>query len=262
MRKKIAVGAAVGAVSAMLVTAPSAQAEGRGDIRVTKAVVNNGGNVIVGVKDVKTFPIAITIKDNSGVKGVSCVSAFNRNNGHGPVDHIGTSCKKISATTSVCTATMEINPAWIDDYGSGNDGWDANSVAGDWTVNATVQANDGDYWISDSIAAFRVKRAAVLTTNASPEPVAKSSKLTVTGRLTRANWTDLKYHGYINREVQLQFKQAGATSYRTVKSATTNSTGNLRTTVTATSAGSWRWYFPGTATTMRVISAGDAVALK
>ncbi|MFD4139810.1 hypothetical protein [Streptomyces sp. NPDC058572] len=262
MRRKIAVGAALGAVAATLVTAPAAQAEGRGDIRVTKTVVNNGGNVIVGVKDVKTFPVAITIKDNSGVKGVSRVSAFNRNNGHGPVDHLGTSCKKISGTTSVCTATMRIDPAWIDDYGSGNEGWDANSVAGDWTVNATVKANDGDYWISDSIAAFRVKRAAVLTTDASPEPVAKGSTLTVTGRLTRANWTDLKYHGYINRTVQLQFKKAGTTSYKTVKSATTNSTGNLRTTVTATAPGSWRWYFPGTPTTMQVLSTGDAVTLK
>ncbi|MEV4445846.1 hypothetical protein AB0K24_10365 [Streptomyces mirabilis] len=38
--------------------------------------------------------------------------------------------------------------------------------------------------------------------------------------------------------------------------------GNLNTKVTATAAGSWRWYFPGTTTTARIVSAGDAVALK
>ncbi|MFI8952381.1 hypothetical protein ACIGO6_38630 [Streptomyces sp. NPDC053750] len=42
----------------------------------------------------------------------------------------------------------------------------------------------------------------------------------------------------------------------------TNSTGSLSTTATATSAGSWRWYLPGTTTTTRVVSTGDAVALK
>ncbi|MEU9667339.1 hypothetical protein AB0J81_34420 [Streptomyces bobili] len=38
--------------------------------------------------------------------------------------------------------------------------------------------------------------------------------------------------------------------------------GQLSTKVTVTSAGSWRWYFPGTTTTARIVSAGDAVALR
>ncbi|WP_327744942.1 hypothetical protein OG920_30130 [Streptomyces europaeiscabiei] len=42
----------------------------------------------------------------------------------------------------------------------------------------------------------------------------------------------------------------------------TGSAGKLGTKVTATAAGSRRWYFPGTTTAARVTSAGDAVALK
>ncbi|WP_306820057.1 hypothetical protein [Streptomyces sp. DSM 40750] len=40
------------------------------------------------------------------------------------------------------------------------------------------------------------------------------------------------------------------------------SAGKIGTKVTVTSAGSWRWYFPGLTTTARVASAGDAVMLK
>lgn len=109
---------------------------------------------------------------------------------------------------------------------------------------------------------YKVKRASRLTTDASPEPVAKGAKLTVTGKLSRANWEDLKYHGFTGQDVKLQFKAAGAARYRTVKTVRTGDAGKLSTKVTATAAGSWRWYFPGTTTTARVVSAGDAVKLK
>ncbi|MFF9571539.1 hypothetical protein [Streptomyces sp. NPDC014685] len=261
MDRRIAALAAVGAVAATVMVAPTAHAEGRGDIRVTKVVVNGGSNVIVGIKSVKRFPITMTIKDNSGVKKVSSVSAYNRTNAYGPVDHLGTTCKKVSRTTSVCTATMQIDPSWIDFYGSGNEGWDANSVAGEWTVNATVNANDRDYWISDNIASFKVKRAATLNTDASPEPVRKGGTLTITGKLSRANWTDLKYHAFTKQVVKLQYKKPNG-KYSTVKTATTDSKGRLRTTVKAVAPGSWRWAFLGTNTTMKVVSKGDAVVVK
>jgi hypothetical protein len=57
-----------------------------------------------------------------------------------------------------------------------------------------VEANDGDYWISDHIAEYKVKRAAQLTTVIASEKVANGAMVTVTGKLSRANWEDLKYH--------------------------------------------------------------------
>ncbi|WP_324789326.1 hypothetical protein [Streptomyces sp. H51] len=250
--------AAGGGIALVLLTATGAHAEGRGDVRVVSTVVNDGANVTVGTAREVTFPIAITVKDNSGVKGLTHVSTFNRSNGHGFVVWTGTTCEKKSSTTSVCTATMSVDPAWI----PASDDIDSNKVAGVWTVNATVQANDGDYWISDSIADYKVKRASKLTTDAAPEPVAKGAKLTVTGKLSRANWETLKYQGFAGQDVKLQYRKAGAAHYSTVKTVRTGSTGQLSTTVTVTSAGSWRWFFPGTTTTARVVSAGDAVALK
>ncbi|MFD6620223.1 hypothetical protein ACFWFB_33825, partial [Streptomyces albidoflavus] len=165
------------ATTSVLVT-PAAHAEGTGDIRVIKTVVDHGTNVIVGTSKTINYPVQITIKDNSGVKGLSRVSTFNRYNGYGFADWTGTSCVKKSATTSVCTATMTIKPEWI----ASSDDIDSNKVAGVWQVNATVQAKDGNYWISDNIAQYKVKRASVLVTNAAPEPVKRGGNLTVTGR--------------------------------------------------------------------------------
>ncbi|MET7288271.1 hypothetical protein [Streptomyces sp. NPDC005573] len=247
-----------GAAALTLLTATSAHAEGRGDVRVTATAVNKGADVVVGTTNTVTFPIAITVKDNSGVKGLTHVSAFNSSNAYGFFDWTGTSCVKQSSTTSVCTATMKADPAWIPD----SDDIDSNRIAGGWQVNATVKANDGDYWIYDSIARFEVKRASKLTTDASPEPVRKGAGLTVTGKLSRANWEDLKYHGFTGQQVRLQFRAAGAAHYHTVRTVKTGDAGKLSTKVTADSAGSWRWYFPGTTTTSRVVSAGDAVKLK
>ncbi|KOV51442.1 hypothetical protein ADL00_40470 [Streptomyces sp. AS58] len=249
---------ASGVAALTLLSATGAQAEGRGDIRVTKTVVNGGNSVIIGTSKRVTYPIAITIRDNSGVKGLSHVSVFNKTNGWGFSDWVDTRCEKKSSTTSVCTATMTIAPAWLPDSLPE----DVNHTAGTWQVNATVRANDGDYWISDHIAEFKMKRASKLTTDATPEPVAKGAQLTVTGKLSRANWEDLAYHGFAGQDVKLQFKKAGAAHYSTVKTVTTGQAGKLSTKVTAASAGSWRWYFPGTTTTARVVSGGDAVSLK
>ncbi|MCX4679360.1 hypothetical protein OG413_29410 [Streptomyces sp. NBC_01433] len=248
---------AAAAVVLTMLGAPSAQAEGRGDIRITKTVVDNGTNVIVGVSKPVTFPIKMTVKDNSGVKRVDYVSTFSTHNRSGPVEWVGTTCVKKSKTTSDCTATMRVNPLempYISDE-------DPNRIAGEWQVNATVEANDKDYWISDRIALYHFKRAATLTTNAAPEPVTKGKKLTVKGKLSRASWKDLKYHGYSGQNVTLQFRKAGSASYKSVKTVKTSGSGNLSTTVTASAAGTWRWHFAGTGTTMKVTSAGDSVKI-
>ncbi|MDX2704032.1 hypothetical protein PV350_14340 [Streptomyces sp. PA03-6a] len=72
---------------------------------------------------------------------------------------------------------------------------------------------------------------AKLSVNASPEPVAKGGKLTVTGRLTRAT-TDAAttFVGYPHRD-----RQGGRL---------------------------WRWAFAGTTTVAPVAAGGDRVALK
>jgi hypothetical protein len=105
------------------------------------------------------------------------------------------------------------------------------------------------------------RRGSIIHTNASPEPVRKGATVTVTGHLERANWQDLKYHGYANHDVDLQFRTPTG-SYETVKTVTSSSAGHLRTTVRQNSAGCWRWAFAGTRTTSPFTGGGDCVKLK
>ncbi|MQY40686.1 hypothetical protein SRB17_87190 [Streptomyces sp. RB17] len=84
----------------------------------------------------------------------------------------------------------------------------------------------------------------------------------MTGKLSQADWDDNVYHGYSTQSVKLQFRKVGASTYTTVKTVTTSSTGTLRTTVTAASDGYWRHAFAGTTTTASANAAGDYVDTK
>lgn len=259
MRRHVLWGTVAMTVAMTVLGASSAQAEGRGDIRVTKAVTNNGKSVIVGISKTVTFPIKLTIKDNSGVKRLEHIDASSTGStAGGPVEWIGTSCKKLSRTTSECTATMSINPHSFPWYSDTN----ANVTAGEWAAWGNVQANDGDYWLFDRVAPFKFKRAATLTAVATrPNPFSHSKQVKVTGTLARADWEALKYRGYSGQSLKLQFRKTGAASYTTVKTVRTNSAGKVAATVDATSSGSWRWFYQGTAATMQVASPGAAMSL-
>ncbi|MEU9200995.1 hypothetical protein [Streptomyces sp. NPDC048332] len=258
MRRHVLWGTVAASVVMGVLGASPAHAEGRGDIRVVKAVANKGKNVVVGIGSVVTFPVKLTIRDNSGVKGVGRADASTTQSTiGGPSETVGITCKKLSSTTSDCTATIRIVPAWFPGYSDHN----ANEAAGNWGVWGIVNANDRDYWIYDALAPFKLKRAATLKVSATrPSLFGTSRQVRVTGALARADWEALKYRGYGGQSLKLQFRKAGAASYTTVKTVTTNSAGQVGTTVTAPGAGSWRWFYPGTSTTAQTASAGDSVS--
>ncbi|MDX3608016.1 hypothetical protein PV702_16530 [Streptomyces sp. FL06-04B] len=137
-----------------------------------------------------------------------------------------------------------------------------NSEAGVWRVGAEVRFKDGSGDVDDKGMAVYVQRNSRLTVNASPEPVAKGRTITVTGKVTRANWETRKYASYGGRHVSLQFKPAGSASYTTVKKVYADGSGNLKTTVKASRTGTWRWVYYGNTTTGASTSSGDTVVVK
>ncbi|PBC87046.1 hypothetical protein BX261_7181 [Streptomyces sp. 2321.6] len=90
----------------------------------------------------------------------------------------------------------------------------------------------------------------------------KDKTITVAGALTRADWETYKYGGYTKQPVKLQFKTKGTSTYKTLKTITTDSEGNLRTTTKATADGCFRYSFAGTSTTPAVASTADYVDVK
>ncbi|MGW1295272.1 calcium-binding protein [Streptomyces sp. NPDC002533] len=228
---------------------------------IKKVVVNGGKDIVVGTKSKQKFTIAITASSPSGIADafaylwhghIDAVDGFL-----GPTQEFGKCKVSADPTTSTCTVSVTVDPRSDDLYTS--------SLAGTWKVAAGALADtggDNDFIWKDAQAKTRVQRFSKLTVNASPEPVKKGKTLTVTGKLTRANWDTNTYKGYTNQPVKLQFKKKGAKSYTTVKTVKTSSTGTLKTTVKASADGYWRYSFAGTSTTPAVSAAGDFVDVK
>ena len=249
-------GAVVGAVAVVLVGA-GASADAASDTPVSEpvvsgAVVNSGHDVIVGITRNVVFPVTVTGADDSGLS----FADVDLKGPHGGFYTTDAFCE--TATSCTTTFTVNAHPA----PGSDDPVDLANANAGTWSVDALVDAVDGDSVFAPGAGSFSLKRAAQLTVNAAPEPVAKGARITVTGKLVRANWDTYRYAGYAGRAVKLQFRPKGSSTYTTVATVNTSSTGTLRTTVKAVEDGYWRWNFPGSTTTGPVKAAGDYVDVR
>ncbi|MFE6164051.1 calcium-binding protein [Streptomyces sp. NPDC056486] len=274
MRIRATVAALTGTLALSALVVPAAQADdgpntrqlsasvakvangaAAGDTKITKVTVNGGKDVVIGTSAKKKFTVAITATDPEGIAGASGFMW------HGPSrqtadgafapDDFDSKCKVVNDTTSTCTLAFTVDPK-ADIY--------TNDVAGSgWKVYAVATGGSGSTTIDGAKSDARVQRAARLTTNASPEPIKKGKTLTVTGALTRANWETSKYAGYTKQSVKLQYKKKGAASYTTLKTITSDTKGNLKTTVKASADGYYRYVFAGTSTTPAVTSTSDFV---
>ncbi|MER6343639.1 calcium-binding protein [Streptomyces sp. NPDC001595] len=252
MRMRATLGVVTGALALSVVAVPAAQADtrdgGDGDITITKVVVDGDNALSIGTSATKTIKVSVTATDDSGIAGADHFTLEGPDYGFFMTGQ--PTCTAVSATTSTCSASVLVDPKV--DYLS-------NASAGTWYVDAWIDANDGDYIWKEKAGSFKFQRASKLTVNASPEPVTKGKTITVTGKLTRANWETLKYAGYSSQSVKLQFRKKGASTYTTLKTITSNSYGDLKTTVTASTDGYFRYSFAGTTTTPAVSAAGDFV---
>ncbi|MFH8393297.1 calcium-binding protein [Streptomyces sp. NPDC018036] len=256
MRIRATVAAVSGALALSALAVPAAQAdEVHGDTTISNVVVNGGTPVVVGATAKKTITVSFTAKDASGVDWAQVILYHGANLDAADSGAVANSsngratCTKVNTTTSTCKSTFDMKPGYnlID------------AVAGGWKVWAIAAGKDADYTQKDNAKGFQVQRLSKLTVNAAPEPVKKGKTVTVTGALTRANWDNGKYQGYTVQPVKLQFRKKNSTTYTTVKTVKTNSTGELKTTTTATVDGYFRYSFAGTSTTPAVSAAGDYV---
>ncbi|MFF5001956.1 calcium-binding protein [Streptomyces phaeochromogenes] len=256
MRIRATLGVVTGALALSVLAVPAAQADDSvGDTKISNVVVNGGKDVVGGATGKKTFTVSFTATDDSGIDWAQAIlyhGADIESSDSGAVANssdLRATCTEVNATTSTCKSsfTVEAGENLI------------NSVAGGWKVWAIASAVDADFVQKDNAKGFKVKRASKLTVNASPEPVKKGRTITVKGNLTRANWDTGRYAGYTSQSVKLQFKKKGTTTYKDVKSVRSGSAGALKTTVTASVDGYYRYNFAGTSTTPAVAAAGDFI---
>ncbi|MFF6915493.1 hypothetical protein [Streptomyces sp. NPDC012466] len=232
--------------------------------------VNNGKNISVGTTNVVKVPVSFTLTHGQEVDihapdFFAAVELYRGASFEETVfffDSDDATCTDSSATVAQCKATVAIDPYAL-----------LNEDAGSWKAAAFAVAFNGEdpenpnldnvgVAVKDPTNSFKLQRYSKLTVNASPEPVKKGKTITVTGKLSRANWDDNQYHGYTNQSVKLQFRKKSSSTYTTVKTIKSNSTGELKTTVTASTDGYFRYSFAGTTTTPAVNAAGDFVDVR
>ncbi|MEU6666506.1 hypothetical protein [Streptomyces sp. NPDC046727] len=229
------------------------------DFKITKAIkVGTTSKVTTWVTYKLTHGADVDVTDSNVLTGplIYRGSSENPDNVQGGQDPA--TCVDTSATTATCKGPIDIDPRTTDAEAKLR-----NSQAGTWHGAALAIDFDSEKTaVQFDLGTTLVQRNSTLTVNASPEPVAKGKTLTVTGKLSRANWEDHKYHGYTGQSVKLQFRKKGSSSYTTLKTVTTDSTGNLKTTTKATVDGYYRFSFAGTTTTPAVSAAGDFVDVR
>ncbi|NEA67080.1 hypothetical protein [Streptomyces sp. SID12488] len=261
--------------SAFSASAVAADAPYALDVSFSNVKVNKGKTIVAGTTGTLTVPVTYTMTHAANVDiaaedffsdielyyGATYVdSEYGLYSDDFPV------CKSTSTTVANCTQSIVIHPAWGDLE---------NAAAGKWKAAAYAVALNGQDPSSDTFDVTKVGvaekeglpgvsilRAARLSVNATPEPVKKGKTITVTGKLTRANWDGANYTGYGNQAVKLQFRKSGTNTYTTVKTIRTAANGDLKTTVKATVDGFFRYVSATTVTTSDAYAAPDYIDVK
>lgn len=283
MRIRTAVAAVSGGLVLSALAVPAAQADGggihqpsaaerfgvsRAAVRaaadeelpvVSNVKVNGGKSIVAGTTGIKTYTVSLTASHSGGIQDAYIDLWHGKDRSHidgvlAPNEQTAT-CTAVSATTSNCKLTITVD--------AGREFY-MNTLAGTWHVAAAALAADeaGSVYWNNFYGTHRVQRLSKLTANAAPEPVKKGKTITVTGKLTRANWESRTYAGYSTQPVKLQFRKKDSSTYTTVKTVKTNTKGDLKTTLKATVDGYFRWSYAGTSTTPAVNAAGDFVDVK
>ncbi|GGJ21180.1 calcium-binding protein [Streptomyces brasiliensis] len=254
MRTLSAVAAAIGVLALSALAIPAAHADEKfGDTEITGVVVNGDRPIVLGTTE-RTVTVEVTATDPAGF------DAINATLYHGPYSAPDATVSSTSAcgpttdATSTCTLTFTLEPGTVpaDD-----------ASAGTWSVSAYAIASDSDAEFLDSAATVAVQRDTRITADATPERVAWGRTITVTGGVRHADWATGTYTGAeAGRPVELQFREEGCDTYTTVKTVRTAADGTVSTTVLATSDGSYRWAYAGTADTAAAVSAGDFIDVR
>ncbi|MFE7764092.1 hypothetical protein [Streptomyces sp. NPDC057438] len=229
----------------------------------TKGVVNQGKDVVLGVTGKKAVPVTFTAFDEEGLaftqaflwQGTDSSDTDTITGALGADDY--PACTETPVHNGYrysCRAVFTIDPAVAFK--------DGNGTAGTWKLFLGAYDLYANVSVDDDVARGKIKRAAQLTTDASPEPVTAGRNIKVTGKLSRANWTTGKNAGYTDQPVQLQFRKRGTSTYTTLKTVRTSGSGTLSTTTRARSDGYFRFLFAGTTTTGSATASGDYVDVR
>ncbi|WP_189818920.1 calcium-binding protein, partial [Streptomyces olivaceoviridis] len=198
LRAASALLAAVAALAGFAATGAQAD-ETQTDVQISNVSFDGGKDIVVGLY-AKTVTVSGTFTHPSGIQDADFV-LWRGPDGANPYEtyddrivsneyYSHADCVAVSATTSTCSQTISLEPDWK--YGGTAL---TNAHAGTWKVSVQGVAGDDSWTQSASYTTTRLQRESKLTVDAGPEPIAQGKTLTVTGKLTRADWDNCETHG-------------------------------------------------------------------
>ncbi|MFF5334116.1 hypothetical protein [Streptomyces sp. NPDC013181] len=257
-KKRRNASVAVGAAAVLTAIAAAPAGAANGGVTYSGLSVNGGKPIVIGIQETVSVPVTYRMTTSRTWDWPPLFFLYRGKLANRDYDMLYSSFGSSDRTCPVeGTGRCEVEDGVLDiDPRYAIEG---NGDAGTWKSAAQLSLPGGDSVFTDLNRSVQVQRATRVTVNAAPEPVVKGKTITVTGKVSRANWEKHTYQGYGGRTVSLQFKADGASSYTTVKKVTSGSTGALRTTVKATASGTWRWKYYGNSTSGAKASTGDHV---
>ncbi|MFF0449098.1 calcium-binding protein [Streptomyces sp. NPDC004609] len=221
---------------------------------ISNVIVNGGKPLVVGLAD-KKFTLTFKATSPSGIQEGFAVPWAGTDPETTDAFFLADEfyAKNCTGAAPVCRSDYTVIP-WLDLE---------NRWAGTWKTQIGALSGDAlGATVIDNAKSFSVLRDSKLTVNAAPEPVKKNKTLTVTGNLKIVNWDREVYSAYSGQSVVLEFRKKGSTKYTPVKTVKTDSKGNLKAAVKATTDGYWRYRYAGTPQIAPVLTAGDYVDVR
>ncbi|MCG7205716.1 hypothetical protein [Streptomyces arenae] len=275
--RKPAIGTAAlsGALALAGLAAPAASAA-TPNLVFSDVTVNKGKAIVVGTTRTVDVPVTYTLTRPAGLvldnrKTFAAVMLYRgtlKSLANELDPDIMPTCTTTATTdttvTESCTETIPVDPSNSLYEAADATTWKAAGLYAhvDSTVSDDFLSSETDVAIWGNLGTAKAQRAAKLTADASPEPVAKGRTITVKGKLTRADWDLTRYKGYPDQKAVLQFRPAGSSTYANVKGITSGTGGALSTTVKASKSGYYRYVFAGTTTTAATKATGDYIKVK
>lgn len=251
MRRRSVLLLASGVLAVGGIVLPSiGEKQSSGSTRITRVVVNEGKPVVLKGKDSATVRFAITAEDKSGIRSVDKIGVWGSN--YGVLRPTAAPCVARSKTVSVCTGSFTVSLANHDVY---------DNMAGEWYVQATATANDGDRFESDTAGKFFIKKDGYATLTGTQSTASPGTVLDIEGQLMQPDWKTWLWEWNPAQPVQLRFKAAGSSTWQIVARTKTDARGFMRAETKATTTGTYAWYYAGKDWSVPVTSAAAQVSV-
>ncbi|MEU8625287.1 hypothetical protein [Streptomyces sp. NPDC048669] len=270
--QSVAAGQSAAKTGARSAAPAAAFLPGEMDLTFSKLTVNGGKPIVVGTTYTKRVATTFTVTHAADVNIFAPDFLLDVNLYRGSYDSPTNElysddfpvCKKVSAKVATCKGNISVTPGYDLIGNADATKWKAMGFAVDYRGENPENPDftKMGFALQDKLGNATVQRASKQSVKTSAKSVKKGKTLTFTGWLSRANFDDLKYHGYTAQPVKLQFRKKGSSTYTTVKTVKTNNKGDLKTTAKVSANGYWRYSFAGTSTTPAATATGSYVSVK